>query len=134
MKKTSLFKAAPLFKAAVAALAVASSVVAVSAVMTMPAAADVAASKALVDAAKAKGTVGERNNGFLGFVSGSGDAATKSAVDEINAGRSSVYGQAAAKNGVSAEAAGISAYANVIVPKLKAGEYYQDASGNWVKK
>jgi uncharacterized protein YdbL (DUF1318 family) len=110
MKKTSLFKAAPLFKAAVAALAVASSVVAVSAVMTMPAAADVAASKALVD------------------------AATKAAVDEINAGRSSVYGQAAAKNGVSSEAAGISAYANVIVPKLKAGEYYQDASGNWVKK
>jgi len=128
MKKTSLFKAA------MAAVAMASSVVAVGAVMTTPAAADVAASKALVDAAKAKGTVGERNNGFLGFVSGSGDAATKAAVDEINAGRSSVYGQAAAKNGVSAEAAGISAYANVIVPKLKAGEYYQDASGNWVKK
>jgi uncharacterized protein len=125
MKKTSLFKAA------MAALAMASSVVAV---MTAPAAADVAASKALVDAAKVKGTVGERNNGYLGFVSGSGDAATTAAVDEINAGRKSVYGQAAAKNGVSPEAAGISAYANVIQPKLKAGEYYQDASGNWVKK
>ena len=84
MKKTSLFKAA------VAALAMASSVVAVSAVISTPAAADVAASKALVDAAKAKGTVGERNNGYLGFVSGSGDAATKAAVDEINAGRGSV--------------------------------------------
>ncbi|MFT4074189.1 MAG: YdbL family protein [Asticcacaulis sp.] len=128
MKKTSLLKAAA------AALALATSAVAVSAVMTQPAVADVAGSKALVDAAKAKGTVGERNNGYLGFVSGAGDAATKAAVDEINAGRSSVYGQAAAKNGVSPEAAGISAFANVIQPKLKAGEYYQDASGNWVKK
>jgi len=128
MKKTSLFKA--LFAAA----ALAGSAVAVSALITTPAAADVAASKAVVDAAKAKGTVGERNNGFLGFVSGSGDAATTAAVNEINQGRSTVYGQAAAKNGVSPEAAGISAYANVIVPKLKAGEFYQDANGNWVKK
>jgi len=128
MKKSSLFKAV------MVALTMASSVVAAGALVSTPAAADVAASKALVDAAKAKGTVGERNNGYLGFVSGSGDAATKAAVDEINAGRSSVYGQAAAKNGVSPEAAGISAYANVIVPKLKAGEYYQDANGNWVKK
>lgn len=128
MKKTSLLKAAA------AALAVVTAAVAVSAVVTVPAVADVAASKALVDAAKAKGTVGERNNGYLGFVSGSGDAATKAAVDEINAGRSSVYGQAAAKNGVSPEAAGISAFANVIQPKLKSGEYYQDAGGNWVKK
>lgn len=128
MKKTSLLKAV------LTAAALAGSVVAVSAVVIAPAYADIAASKALVDAAKSKGVVGEGNTGYLAFVSGGGDAATKAAVDEINAGRRSVYGQAAAKNGVSAEAAGISAYANVIVPKLKAGEYYQNASGAWVKK
>ncbi|CAL4866533.1 hypothetical protein MMA231_00776 [Asticcacaulis sp. MM231] len=128
MKKTSLLKAV------LTAAALAGSVVAVSAVVIAPAYADVAASKALVDAAKSKGVVGEGNTGYLAFVSGGGDATTKAAVDEINAGRRSVYGQAAAKNGVSSEAAGISAYANVIVPKLKAGEYYQDANGAWVKK
>ena len=128
MKKTSLFKVA------MAALAIAGSVVAVSAVLTAPASADVAVSKAVVDAAKAQGIVGERNDGYLGFVNGSADASVQAAVAEINEGRRSVYGQAAAKNGVSIEAAGISAYANVIVPRLSSGEYYQDANGSWVRK
>ena len=124
----------PFLKAAFAALAIAGSAIAVTAVVATPASADIASSKAAVDAAKAKGIVGEANTGYLAFVSGGGDAALKSAVDEINAGRREVYAQAAAKNGVDVGAAGISAYTNVIAPKVKAGEYYQDTAGNWVKK
>ncbi|MBW8733473.1 MAG: YdbL family protein [Asticcacaulis sp.] len=105
-----------------------------NALIATPAAADVASSKALVDAAKAKGVVGEQSDGFLGFVHGGGDAALHAAVDEINTGRRDVYGQAAAKNGVSVEAAGQSAFTNVILPRLSAGQYYRDASGNWLKK
>lgn len=95
--------------------------------------ADVAASKALVDAAKAQGTVGEQSDGFLGFVAGGGDAALRAAVAEINAGRRQVYAQAAAKNGVTVEAAGGSAFNTVVRDRLKPGEYYQ-SGGAWVRK
>ncbi len=121
-------------KFAVTALMIAGAGVATTALITAPASASVAASKTLVDAAKAKGMVGEQSDGFLGFVHGGGDAALQAAVDEINDGRREVYGQAAAKNGVSVEAAGQSAFTNVILPRLSAGQYYRDAAGNWVKK
>jgi len=123
-----------IFKAVCTATALAASSVGAAVLIATPAMADVAASKALVDAAKKQGIVGEKSNGYLGFVKASSDTALKAAVDEINAGRQTVYTQAGAKNGVSADAAGQSAFVNVIMPKVGAGEYYQDASGNWVKK
>ncbi len=95
--------------------------------------ADVAASKAAVDAAKAEGTVGEQADGFLGFVKGGGGPLA-AAVAEINAGRAEVYRQAAAKNGVTPEAAGGSAFQSVIMAKIKPGEYYKPAGGGWVRK
>lgn len=121
-------------KAASAAILLGMSAIAATGLVATPALADIAASKALVDAAKRQGVVGEKSNGYLGFVKASSDTGLKAAVDEINAGRQTVYTQAAAKNGVSADAAGQSAFVNVIMPKLNAGESYQDASGNWVKK
>ncbi len=120
-------------KALAAAALIGSATVSVT-LIAQPAFADVAAAKALVDAAKAKGLVGERTNGYLGFVTASSDAALKAAVDEINAGRHDVYAQAAAKNNVSIDAAGQSAFTNVIFPKLAAGQYYQNAAGAWVQK
>jgi uncharacterized protein YdbL (DUF1318 family) len=95
--------------------------------------ADVAAAKAAVDAAKADGIVGEQADGYLGFVK-AGDAAVKAAVAEINAGRAQVYAQAAAKNGVTPEAAGGAAFQSVVMGKLKPGEFYRPAGGGWVKK
>lgn len=128
MKKT------PLFKVALTALVLIGSAIVSTAIMTTPASADVAASKAAVDSAKSKGVVGEANTGYLAFVTASSDSALKAAVDEINAGRHEVFAQAAAKNGVSVEVAGVAAYSASILPKLKAGEYYQDGSGKWVQK
>ena len=95
--------------------------------------ADVAASKAAVDAAKAAGIVGEQADGFLGFVK-PGDAATQAAVAEINAGRSEVYRQAAAKNNVTPAAAGAAAFQSVVMGKIKPGEFYKPAGGGWVRK
>ncbi len=95
--------------------------------------ADVAASKATVDAAKAAGVVGEQADGYLGFVK-SGDAATQAAVSEINAGRAEVYQQAAAKNNVTPAAAGAAAFQSVVMAKLKPGEFYKPAGGGWVRK
>ncbi|WP_308237942.1 DUF1318 domain-containing protein [Phenylobacterium sp. J426] len=75
-------------------------------VAATPVAAQAMNAKAAVDAAKAQGVVGEQADGFLGFVKPSTDTALKAAVDEINAGRAQLYREAAAKNGVSVEAAG----------------------------
>lgn len=99
-----------------------------------PAIAQTAAAKAAVDAAKAAGIVGEQADGFLGFVAASSDPALKSAVVEINAGRAQLYREAAAKNGVSVEAAGASAFTNVVQARIRPGEYYKPAGGGWTKK
>jgi len=93
-----------------------------------------ASAKATVDAAKAAGIVGEQADGFLGFVTGAADPALQSAVAEINNGRAQLYREAAAKNGVSAAAAGAAAYTQVVQTRLKAGEYYKPTGGGWVRK
>jgi len=98
-----------------------------------PVIAQTAAAKATVDAAKAAGVVGEQADGFLGFVK-PGDAAQQAAVAEINAGRAQLYREAAAKNGVSAQAAGASAYTNVVQARIKPGEYFKPNGGGWVRK
>ncbi len=90
------------------------------------------AAKATVDAAKAAGTVGEQADGTLGVVSG-GDAATRAAVAEINAGRAAAYRDAAAKTGVTAEAAGEAAYRQLLA-RMPAGQFYKPAGGGWTRK
>jgi uncharacterized protein YdbL (DUF1318 family) len=101
--------------------------------LAMPAFADAASDKAAVDAAKRAGTVGEQADGYLGFVSGNGDAALTGAVNTINAGRADVYAQAASKSGVTRDAAGQATGAQLI-EKLPAGQYYKPLTGGWTKK
>ncbi len=92
-----------------------------------------AGAKAEVDAAKAKGIVGEQGDGLLGFVSGSADAATTAAVNEINAGRRKVFASTAAKSGVTPDAAG-EATAQALFQKIPPGQYYKPLGGSWAKK
>jgi len=99
-----------------------------------PAAAIALDAKSAVDAAKTAGVVGEQSDGFLGFVKPSADTALKAAVQEINEGRAALYRQAAAKNGVTVEAAGASAYSTVVQLRLKPGEFYKPANGAWIRK
>ena len=94
--------------------------------------ADVAASKAMVDAAKAQGVVGEQGDGLLGFV-GKADPALTAAVAEINAGRSAVFQDVAAKTGVSPQAAGEAA-AQRLIAKLPPGQFYKPLGGSWTRK
>jgi uncharacterized protein YdbL (DUF1318 family) len=96
--------------------------------------AQTAEAKAKVDAAKAAGVVGEQSDGMLGLVTGDADAATKSAVAEINNGRTAVYREAASHNGVSVEAAGAATFETVIKGKLKPGEFYKPQGSGWVRK
>jgi uncharacterized protein YdbL (DUF1318 family) len=97
------------------------------------AAAQSAAAKATVDAAKARGEVGEQADGYLGLVKGSADAATTAAVQEINAGRTAAYREAAGKTQVTVDAAA-GATATQLIARVPAGQFYKDASGKWVKK
>lgn len=99
-----------------------------------PAAAQAMDSKAAVDAAKTAGVVGEQADGFLGFVKPSSDPALKAAVDDINGGRAALYREAAAKNGVTAAAAGASAYTTVVQGRIKPGEFFKPAGGGWTRK
>lgn len=105
----------------------------VSFIAIAPAYADVASSKAAVDAAKSQGIVGEQGDGYLGLVTGDASPAVKAAVAEINAGRASVYSSAAAKSGTSPAAAGEAA-AQVILAKMPPGQYYKPLGGSWTKK
>ena len=103
-------------------------------VMAQPAfAVDLASAKAAVDAAKAAGVVGEQGDGYLGFVQSGADATTKAAVTAINDGRKKAYEAAAAKTGVSAEAAG-EATARQLFAAMPAGQYYKPIGGTWTKK
>jgi uncharacterized protein YdbL (DUF1318 family) len=99
-----------------------------------PAAAFAMDAKSVVDAAKTAGIVGEQADGFLGFVKPSSDPALKGAVQEINEGRDALYRQAAAKNGVSVEVAGASAYTTVVQARIKPGEHYKPNGGGWMVK
>lgn len=91
------------------------------------------AEKAAVDAAKVAGTVGEQADGYLGFVSGSADAATTAAVSAINAGRADVYAQTAAKSGTTREAAGQATGAQLIA-RTPAGQFIKPLDGAWARK
>lgn len=99
-----------------------------------PASAQSASAKALVDAAKAAGTVGEQADGFLAFVTTPVDPALRAAVAEINAGRRRVYEETAKRNGVTPEVAGVAAFKVLRDTRLKPGDYFKDVDGVWRRK
>ena len=107
-------------------------VAAALALLATPVLADAASDKAAVDAAKAAGTVGEQGDGFLGIVSSASPAVT-AAVANINNGRSTVYADAAAKSGVTRDAAGQATGAQLIA-RVPAGQYFKPLGGAWTKK
>ena len=96
-------------------------------------AADAVAAKALVDAAKARGEVGEQADGYLGFVQNSDNVELRSAVALINAGRAEAYRDTAAKTGVTPAAAG-QATAQQLFARLPAGQYFKPLEGGWTRK
>ena len=97
-----------------------------------PALAQSAGAKAAVDQAKAQGVVGEQADGFLGVVSG-GDPAVRAALAEINAGRAQAYREAAARSGVTPEAAG-QATARQLEARLPPGQYFRTPDGRWERR
>lgn len=99
-----------------------------------PALAQSSSSKALVEAAKTAGTVGEQADGYLGFVAPQDDPGLTAAVAEINTARARLYAETARRHGVSPEVAGVAAAKALFETKLRPGDYYRDATGVWRRK
>ena len=126
-------RGSPLVSALAAGLFLIAAGTALLPAMVVPAAAQSDATKMLVDAAKARGVVGEQADGFLGFVTPAADPALAAAVAEINAGRAQVYRETAARTGVTADAAG-QATAQQLFARLPPGQYFKTLTGMWVRK
>lgn len=91
-----------------------------------------ASSKAIVEAAKARGEIGERIDGYLAAVTAlSPDV--KAAMDDINISRKVAYEKLADQRGLSirvvAQLAGES-----LIQRAAAGEYVMGADGQWKQK
>ena len=121
-----------IFAAAFAVLAMGA---AASTIPTL-AVAQTSAQKALIDAAKADGVVGEQADGFLGFRVPSSDAALQAAVRDTNAGRRRVYEQSAATagDGATAAVAGTRMFETQLLPRISSGQWYRNAQGAWVQR
>ena len=98
---------------------------AVALVLAAPAAAQTPA----VDAARASGAVGERYDGYLGYVIAP-SAALRKQVDAVNIRRRSLYSSLAASKGVSPQEVGITAACSLL-RRIGAGEYYLPGQGRW---
>ena len=85
----------------------------------------------VIEALKAKGIVGENNQGYLGFVTGVEEQADLVAAQ--NEDRRKGYEIVAQKQGVATEKIA-QVRAAYYAKKTKSGEYYQDMSGTWIKK
>ena len=85
-----------------------------------------------LDAARAKGLVGETLSGYLAPVSKpSGDV--QKLVDRVNSGRRDHYRSIARRNGVGVEEIG-RLTAQKLINALPSGAYYQASNGRWRRK
>lgn len=91
-------------------------------------------SKSIINAAKAKGVIGETAAGYLAETgSGPVSAAERAAMNEVNIGRKSVYTRLAREQNVQVEVvAAITGEKQL--SKAKRGEKIMNASGSWTTK
>jgi uncharacterized protein YdbL (DUF1318 family) len=84
---------------------------------------------ATIIAAKQAGQIGERYDGYLGYVIAP-SAALRKQVDAVNIRRRSLYSSLAASKGVSPQEVGITAACSLL-RRIGAGEYYLPGQGRW---
>jgi len=93
------------------------------------------AQKALIDAAKAQGTVGEQADGFLGIRQpASVSVEVRAAVEVTNDARRAAYADRGARVGTSADVAGATMFQNLLFPRISTGQWYRNAAGQWVQR
>jgi uncharacterized protein YdbL (DUF1318 family) len=83
--------------------------------------------------AKAEGLVGEANTGYIAAVQSPVSGEVRALIADINAKRKTKFQKTAKKNSIAITQVANRFY-ELAIPKTKAGNYYQDASGRWRKK
>ncbi|MBT4520519.1 MAG: YdbL family protein [Halieaceae bacterium] len=83
--------------------------------------------------AKSGGLIGERNDGYVGYVVTPPSSDVKVLVKDVNNKRRARFASSAKKNSLQTDQVGRLFYERA-VKATAAGHYYQDTQGNWVKK
>jgi len=96
--------------------------------LTAPASAP-AQDPATIMAAKRAGQIGERYDGYIGYVI-TPSAGLRRQVDAVNIRRRSLYSGLAARKGVSPQEVGITAACSLL-RRISVGEYYLPGQGSW---
>ena len=91
------------------------------------------AQKALIDAAKAQGSVGEQADGYVGVRTSVG-ADVQTAITATNSARRRVYAASAADVGTSTEVAAARMFESQLMPRITSGQWYRNAAGQWVQR
>ena len=85
-----------------------------------------------VAAAKAAGQVGERYDGYLGYVAAP-PVALRRQVESVNIRRRALYSDLAARRGVSPQEVGITAGCQTLA-RVRVGEYYLAGDNAWRRR
>lgn len=80
--------------------------------------------------ARRSGLIGERFDGYLGFVTANPSAQLRREVSAINIRRRALYSDLATRRGVSPEEVGITAACSLL-RRVAVGEYYLPGQGGW---
>ncbi len=83
--------------------------------------------------AKNQGLVGERSDGYVGFVVKPASAEVKTLVKSVNNKRKTKFSSTAKKNNISIEAVANRFHERALAASKK-GSFVQNAQGRWVKK
>jgi uncharacterized protein YdbL (DUF1318 family) len=83
--------------------------------------------------AKELGLIGERRDGYVGFVVDDVPADVRALVQNVNNQRRDRYREIADDNGITVAQVAAVAFERA-VEATQSGHYLQDASGNWVRK
>lgn len=93
--------------------------------------------KAMIDAAKAQGTVGEQADGYIGIREpGAVSSELRAAITVTNNARREAYARSAAEagDGATAEAAGARMFERLLFPRVSSGQWYRNSAGQWVQR
>ncbi|GAA6152392.1 YdbL family protein [Pseudoteredinibacter isoporae] len=83
--------------------------------------------------AKTKGLIGERNDGYLGYVVKPASAEVKALVKSVNNKRRDKFRQTVGKTGATLDQVA-KRFAQRAYEKTSKGNYIQAANGQWIKK